>query len=57
MENVSLLSAGKNLRKLREKLGLTMRDVETYSDRIAERYRNDEFSIPPAVSPISKPEA
>jgi transcriptional regulator with XRE-family HTH domain len=40
--------AGKNLRTLREKLGLTMRDVETSSDRIAERYRNEEFSIPPS---------
>ena len=40
--------AGKSLRTLREKLGLTMRDVENSSARIAERYRNEEFSIPPS---------
>lgn len=39
---------GKSLRTLREKLGLTMRDVENSSARIAERYRNEEFSIPPS---------
>ena len=43
-----LSGAGKNLRTLREKLGLTMRDVETSSARIAEKYRNEEFSIPPS---------
>src|SRR4030088_146628 len=43
-----LAAAGKNLRTLREKLGLTMRDVETSSARIAEKYRNEEFSIPPS---------
>src|SRR6201987_3046260 len=42
-----MLPAGKSLRTLREKLGLTMRDVENSSARIAERYRNEEFSIPP----------
>src|ERR1700719_5426713 len=40
--------AGRNLRALREKLGLTMRDVENSSARIAEKYRNEEFSIPPS---------
>lgn len=40
--------AGKSLRTLREKLGLTMRDVENSSARIADRYRNEEFSIPPS---------
>ena len=40
--------AGKNLRTLREKLGLTMRDVENSSARIADKYRNEEFSIPPS---------
>ena len=40
--------AGKNLRTLREKLGLTMRDVEHSSARIAEKYRNEEFSVPPS---------
>lgn len=43
-----MLPAGKSLRTLREKLGLTMRDVENSSARIAERYRNEEFSIPPS---------
>ena len=43
-----MLTAGKSLRTLREKLGLTMRDVENSSARIAERYRNEEFSIPPS---------
>src|ERR1700746_1865522 len=43
-----MLPAGKSLRTLREKLGLTMRDVEHSSARIAERYRNEEFSIPPS---------
>ena len=43
-----MLPAGKSLRALREKLGLTMRDVENSSARIASRYRNEEFSIPPS---------
>jgi len=43
-----MLPAGKSLRTLREKLGLTMRDVENSSARIAEKYRNEEFSIPPS---------
>jgi transcriptional regulator with XRE-family HTH domain len=43
-----VLPAGKSLRTLREKLGLTMRDVENSSARIADRYRNEEFSIPPS---------
>jgi transcriptional regulator with XRE-family HTH domain len=43
-----MLPAGKSLRTLREKLGLTMRDVETSSARVADRYRNEEFSIPPS---------
>src|ERR1700758_2218773 len=43
-----MLPAGKSLRTLREKLGLTMRDVENSSARVAERYRNEEFSIPPS---------
>src|SRR6202051_4297271 len=40
--------AGKSLRTLREKLGLTMRDIELSSARIAEKYRNEEYSIPPS---------
>ncbi|MFZ0805969.1 MAG: helix-turn-helix transcriptional regulator, partial [Candidatus Sulfotelmatobacter sp.] len=43
-----MLPAGKSLRTLREKLGLTMRDVENSSACIAEKYRNEEFSIPPS---------
>src|SRR5437879_8824573 len=43
-----MLPGGKSLRTLREKLGLTMRDVETSSARIADKYRNEEFSIPPS---------
>jgi len=43
-----MLHAGKSLRTLREKLGLTMRDVETSSARIAAKYRNEEYAIPPS---------
>ncbi len=43
-----MLTAGKSLRALREKLGLTMRDVEHSSALIAQRYDNEEFSIPPS---------
>jgi transcriptional regulator with XRE-family HTH domain len=43
-----MLPAGKSLRTLREKLGLTMRDVENYSARLAAKYRNEEYSIPPS---------
>ncbi len=35
-----------NLRVVREKLGLTMRDVETASERIARRCINEEYLIP-----------
>jgi len=47
-EAYRVVPAGKSLRTLREKLGLTMRDVENSSARIAERYQNEEFSIPPS---------
>ena len=43
-----MLSAGQNLRALRERLGLTMRDVETSSAAIAEKHKSDEFAIPPS---------
>ena len=43
-----MFPGGQNLRMLREQLGLTMRDVETASTRIAQRRENDEFSIPPS---------
>jgi len=40
--------AGQNLRALREALGLTMRDVETATERIAAKHGNDEFLIVPS---------
>lgn len=43
-----MLQNGLNLRGLREQLGLTMRDVETASTRIAEKHGNDEFLIVPS---------
>jgi transcriptional regulator with XRE-family HTH domain len=43
-----MFSGGQNLRALREQLGLTMRDVEMASARIADKHGNDEFSIPPS---------
>lgn len=39
---------GRDLRKLREKLGLTMRDVEEASRRLARRHRNARLIISPA---------
>lgn len=43
-----MLSAGQNLRMVRERLGLTMRDVETASTNIAIKHKSDEFAIPPS---------
>ncbi len=43
-----MLSPGQNLRSLREQLGLTMRDVENATNRIAEKHRNEEFAIAPS---------
>ncbi len=43
-----MVSAGQSLRALRESLGLTMREVEGASVRIAERRQNEEFAIPPS---------
>lgn len=37
--------AGQRLRRVRERLGLRVRDVEQASQKIAEKYRNDEFSV------------
>jgi len=45
---VSMLSAGCKLRNLRENLGLTMRDIESASARLATRHGNEEFAIPPS---------
>jgi transcriptional regulator with XRE-family HTH domain len=45
---IAILSAGLSLRSLRERLGLTMREVESASVRIADRHGNDEFEICPS---------
>lgn len=37
---------GHSLRSLREKLGLTMRDIETSSEQIARKRSNEEYFIP-----------
>jgi transcriptional regulator with XRE-family HTH domain len=42
----TMISGGQNLRILREKLGLTMRDIETASERIAKKHANEEYLIP-----------
>jgi transcriptional regulator with XRE-family HTH domain len=39
------IAAGQQLRGIRERLGLTLRDVEAASSAIAERHGNSEFSI------------
>jgi transcriptional regulator with XRE-family HTH domain len=41
-----MVSGGQHLRVLREKLGLTMRDIETASERIARKHANEEYLIP-----------
>jgi len=43
-----MLSAGVGLRKIRERLGLTMRDVENASARIASLHGSEEYLIPPS---------
>jgi transcriptional regulator with XRE-family HTH domain len=43
-----VLPAGQRLRGLREELGLTIRDVEGASARIAARHGNDDFAISPS---------
>jgi len=43
-----MFSGGHYLLGLRKQLGLTMRDVETASARIAEKHGNDEFAIAPS---------
>ena len=45
---IGILAAGLNLRGVRERLGLTMREVEGASIRIAERHGNDEFALCPS---------
>jgi transcriptional regulator with XRE-family HTH domain len=44
----TILAAGLNLRASRERLGLTMRDVENATLHIAERHGNDEFIVSPS---------
>jgi transcriptional regulator with XRE-family HTH domain len=41
-----VVGPGNRLRILREQLGLTLRDVENSSVRVAEKYRNEEYAIP-----------
>lgn len=41
-----MLTPGQRLRLLREQLGLTIRDVETASARIAAKYGRDDYTIP-----------
>ena len=50
-----MLPAGQRLRALREELGLTMRDVEAASERIAARHGNEDFAI--SLSRLSDIEA
>ncbi len=45
------MNAGRRLKAVREKLGLTIRDVEAASVRLAAKYRNEEYSI--ALSRLS----
>jgi transcriptional regulator with XRE-family HTH domain len=41
-----MISAGVNLRNVRERLGLTLREVETASERLAGRHKNEKYLIP-----------
>jgi len=45
---IAIFAAGLKLRSLRERLGLTMREVESASVRIAEKHGNDEFTVSPS---------
>src|SRR5437868_2842239 len=40
------MNAGQKLRDAREKLGLTIREIETASARLADKYANENFNIP-----------
>ena len=48
---IASLVAGNNLRASRERLGMTMRDVENASMRLATRHGNEEFLINPKHLP------
>jgi transcriptional regulator with XRE-family HTH domain len=41
-----MITGGQKLRVLREKLGLTMRDTESASERIARKRQNEEYLVP-----------
>jgi transcriptional regulator with XRE-family HTH domain len=41
-----MVTGGQKFRVLREKLGLTMRDIETASERIARKRDNEEYLVP-----------
>ena len=41
-----MVTAGSTLRQMREKLGLTMRDVETASERLARKRGNVGYFVP-----------
>ncbi len=41
-------NGGQRLRALRESLGFKMRDVESASSQIAQKFENEEFAIPPS---------
>ena len=43
---VLLISVGQRLRALRDQLGFTIRDVESASQRLAAKHKNDDFVIP-----------
>ena len=45
---LDVLPAGQRLRALREELGLTIRDVEAASERVAARHGNEDFAITPS---------
>jgi transcriptional regulator with XRE-family HTH domain len=46
LRGIAVLTPGQRLRALREEFGLTIRDVETASIRIAAKHQNDDFIIP-----------
>lgn len=45
---MTMLQAGQTLRSIREELGLTMRDIETASARLAAKHKNEEFLVGPS---------
>jgi len=47
LKEVRVITAGQQLRQAREQLGLTLRDVEMASDRIAAHHSNRNFAISP----------